>query len=275
MAAEEKVREIMARCGAPLCGFLKFERVEPHLLECRAKAKIDFEAKAVIMAVFPYKIDKDVPSNLARYARLKDYHKVVGGILERACGELSDEFEGKRFVWFVDNSPIPEVSAAAFCGLGVVGENGLLIHEKYGSFVFIGEIVTDLELIETGAGIGRCDECGACADACPARCIGGDKRGKCISFLTQKKGELAEGETELIRQGGYAFGCDICQEVCPCNRDVPLTYIEEFLESGIFVLDEENLESSRDRAFSWRGPEVARRNLGIISADFGNNKGEK
>lgn len=275
MEIEKKFREIMSVSGAPLCGFLRFERVRPYLIDCRAKERIDFDAGSVIMAVFPYKIDEDADSNLARYARVRDYHAVVGEILSRACEKLKSEFAGHEFVRFVDNSPIPEVSAAAFCGLGIRGKNGLLINERYGSWVFIGEIVTTLELKETGSEIRECEDCGACAAACPASCIGGEKRNRCVSSILQKKGELSRDETELVKRGGYVFGCDICQQVCPHNRDVPQTYIKEFLESGLFFVDEDNIGDCRDRAFSWRGEGVARRNLGIISGLSDNNMEEK
>lgn len=275
MEIEKKVKEIMGFCGAPLCGFLKFERVVPFLISCRAKERINFEAKSIIMAVFPYKIDENAPSNLARYARVKDYHVVVGEILSKACEKLKERFDGHRFVWFVDNSPIPEVSAAAFCGLGVRGKHGLLIHEKYGSFVFMGEIVTDLELKETGSAIHECEDCGVCAAACPALCVEGEKRNRCISSLLQKKGELSGDEIELVKKGGYVFGCDICQQACPHNREVPQTFIKEFLEDGLFFIEADGIGSYKDRAFCWRGEKVARRNLGIISGLFDNNMEEK
>lgn len=140
-----------------------------RLLECRAKARIPQRAKSVIVCLFPYHVAEPQRRNISRYAMVEDYHIVAGNMLKAACERLKSAFPENEFVFFTDNSPIREVSSAVRAGLGVLGKNGLLIHPKYGSFVFIGEIVTDLTVPGAKAN-GMCIGCGRCAAAWSGRC---------------------------------------------------------------------------------------------------------
>ena len=118
--------------------------------------------------------------------------------------------------------------------------------------------------------IRRCEGCGACARACPGGCIGGD-RTACLSAITQKKGALTEAEREAIRRADFAWGCDICQEVCPhtkAARDAgtlvtPIPYFREHTLSRLTPADAEAMppEEYRSYAFGWRPKETLIRNL--------------
>lgn len=251
-------------------GFAGYEEVLP-LLPCRGAKRIPEGAATVIVFLFPYYVEKEGGRNLSRYSMIADYHRVAGDFLEKACQSLSDSFLGFSFAPFTDNSPIREVRAAELAGLGEVGENGLLIHPEYGSYVFIGEIVTDLKLEPTrGSDVhgGRhCTHCGLCRASCPNNALSGNgvELPLCRSHITQKKGELSSFEAEQVRRGGLIWGCDICNEICPANNKPKQTEIQDFLDSAVPWVTEENLEAVwGDRAFAYRGRAVVLRNLRVV-----------
>lgn len=249
-------------------GVCDFARVEDRLLPCMAKGRLPKGAKAVISVLFPYKVPVK-KGNLSLYATVPDYHEIAGHMLDTACIALRNAFGEHEFVWFIDNSPIPEVYAASLCGLGMIGDNGLLINEKYGTYCFIGEIVTDLDVPVTGDSISVCEHCGACRQSCPGKALSaeGFVRDNCLSYITQKKGTLTDIETELIRKNGSVWGCDVCQDVCPHNKNAADTYIEPFLRRANPDVTMNDLTDAYDRAYMWRGPTVIQRNLDIIDGD--------
>ena len=157
-------------------------------------------------------------------------------------------------------------------GLGRVGKNGLLINDKYGSFHFIGYVITDMKLEKSKPDFTGCIECGKCIKACPGGALGSKDFSKCLSHITQKKGELTEWEKNLIRENRTAFGCDICQLVCPMN-DFKITPLPEFRENLSCRIEKSDFESLTNRefkekfgnkAYSWRGKGVLLRNLEIL-----------
>ena len=249
----DKIRKICFYEGVANIGFCKFSWVEDKLLECRAKSRIPEGAKTVIMAVFPYRVKKERPQNISRYAAVADYHKICGDFLNAAKLALEGAFPQNKFECFVDNSPIPEVYAASAAGLGIVGDNGLLITPRYGSFVFLGAIVTDIE-IDCENRYTECMHCGFCRNACPV-CL--DKN-RCLSAVSQKKGELSPTEQDSLKAHGIVWGCDICAEVCPFNKAVEFSNIKEFTESyrDCFSCDED----ITGRAYEWRGKGTVQRN---------------
>lgn len=260
-----QISTALEQCTITEYGFASFADVLP-LLECRAKARIPQRAKSVIVCLFPYHVAEPRRRNISRYAMVEDYHIVAGNMLKAACERLKSAFPENEFVFFTDNSPIREVSSAVRAGLGVLGKNGLLIHPKYGSFVFIGEIVTDLTVPGAKAN-GMCIGCGRCAAACPAGAISpeGIDRERCLSHITQKKGTLTPEEETLVRKGNSLWGCDICQEVCPYNHGIPETEIAAFQENIIPYVDYHEIgELVKTRAFGFRGSGVIRRNYEIL-----------
>lgn len=224
------------------------------------------------MCLFPYAgLPGEAGGNLSAYAAVPDYHTVVGDILKNAAARLKTAFPSNTFAVFCDSSPIPEVAAAVLAGLGVRGRNGLLIHKKYGSFVFIGEIVTDLSLETADAAERQCENCGKCEQSCPAGALRDGKldASLCLSAVTQKKGALTVRETEMLRQQGCVWGCDVCQNICPHNRSLPPTPVAAFREGRRSTLSKDEAERAdfekthADRAYLWRGRAVLLRNLGI------------
>lgn len=183
-------------------------------------------AKSVVSLLYNYFPEDDTPSQeaprISRYAYGEDYHKVIRHKLKDLVEEVEDHLgrpvEGRVFV---DSAPVLERDWAKRAGVGWTGKNTLLINPKMGSYFFLAEIISDLEL-EPDTGIrDYCGTCTACIDACPTEAISPsgyllDAR-KCISYLTI---ELREAIPEEFsgRMEGWAFGCDICQEVCPWNR---------------------------------------------------------
>jgi len=227
----------------------------------------EHEGKTVIAAAFPYLLpEKYFPGrNVSRYAVPRDYHGVCGARLERACALLRGAFPGEEFHWHCDSTALPEIELAVKAGLGVRGRHNLLITAEHGSWVFLGEIITSAKLMHNAlCTMHNCLNCHACVKACPAGALGenGFARGKCLSHITQKKGMLTPEEEALIRQTGTAWGCDICQEVCPCNHAVKIAPLPEFLLDPVaHVTLDTPIEG---RAFAWRGEGAMRRNLSLL-----------
>ncbi len=238
-------------------GICNFLALKDKLLPCRAVERLPENSKSVIVTVFPYKIKEQRPTNISRYAAIDDYHGICCKMLEKYAEKLRKLYPDNKFEPFIDNSPIPEVFAAVKAGLGVKGQNGLLITPDYGSFVFIGEIVTDLELSATDNSA-ACVGCGECKAACPV----GLSKNECLSAVTQKKGKLSSDEQALIYKCKSVWGCDICQNICPMNRSKKLSDITEFTESYRF---EYKLgENAENRPYNWRGKAPIERNAKIL-----------
>jgi epoxyqueuosine reductase len=182
--------------------------------------------------------------------------------LQQAAEALSTALPDYTFISFIDNSPIPEVRAAALSGLGCIGDHGLLINPFYGSWVFIGTIVTDLPLEPSAQTIKECSHCGICTSACPGGCVGGTSRDTCVSRVSQCKGELTMEQAELLRKSGMAWGCDRCQEVCPLNSNVKIQPHSCF--GGTLFPPSLSIDSLNDlsgKAYGWRGSDVLKRNI--------------
>jgi len=157
---------------------------------------------------------------VAQYARSGDYHDVLGGRLERLATLLRALVPGAATRCYVDAGPVPERELAQLAGLGWVGKNMMLLHPELGSFTFIGVMLTDADLAaDLPYGADRCGTCRRCLDACPTSAFVAphvlDSR-RCISYLTiEHRGDFTAAEQELV--GEWAFGCDVCQDVCPWN----------------------------------------------------------
>lgn len=255
-----KISEILKECGIKSFGFCSYDLLKNELLECRAKSRIPQKAKTVIVCLFPYKVKEKEPYNISRYAAVGDYHEICGEMLNNAVLFLRQKFSKNEFEYFIDNSPIKEVKAAAYAGLGVIGKNNLLITKEYGSFVFIGEILTDLNIPTVDSNITSCINCNKCIELCPTGFLK-DKESKCLSAITQQKKEITEVEKNLIKQNKTIWGCDICQKACPMNKNSKNTYISKFIESyRNEYLKEEEING---RAYAWRGKGVIDRNYDL------------
>src|SRR5918997_4626857 len=158
---------------------------------------------------------------VARYAWGRDYHEVIKGRLFELRAELEEAFGSRiKARAFTDAVPLLERSAAQHAGLGFFGRNSCLINGEIGSYFFIADLVLDQEIEPDAHGTGTCGKCTRCMSACPTDAIKApgvvDAR-LCISYLTiENTGEIPR---ELRRAvGDWAFGCDVCQEVCPYNK---------------------------------------------------------
>ena len=149
----------------------------------------------------------------------------------------------------------------------------MIITEKYSSYVFLGELITDAVLPSEANEIKYCMGCKKCISECPK-----NEESECLSAITQKKGELNENEIALMQKHYTAWGCDICQKVCPYTEKAIrsktiFTDIEYFLTDIIPDLSSDILNALNDddfslRAFSWRGRSVVARNLKILEKNY-------
>ncbi len=194
------------------------------------------EALAVVVVLENYyapdtAADLEAP-RVAKYARGQDYHRVTRARVDR-LGEFLLE-RGARVVHsYVDDGPVPERALAYNAGLGWIGKNTMLIRPGVGSFFFIGTIFTDLPLpVDAPMTIDHCGSCTRCLEACPTGALVEPHvldATRCISYLTiEQKGAIP---TELAaRLDGWAFGCDVCNDVCPWNhRFATTTAVAELL----------------------------------------------
>jgi epoxyqueuosine reductase len=177
-------------------------------------------ARSVLSILVPYSPERPhapagaLSQHIARYALGDDYHDV----LDRILREFEAALPGVKTWRYVDTGPLSDRAYAAQAGLGWIGKNGMLIHEQDGSYFFIGTLLTALENDLAAATVAdRCGACTRCLDACPTNAILPDRTldsNRCISHAT------IESRAPLdIPVANNAFGCDICQEVCPWNRD--------------------------------------------------------
>lgn len=216
------------------------------------------DAKSIIVCLFSYNTKNE--GNISKYAMGKDYHLVIKNKLEQFT--LPIVKKGYKCMLFSDSWKMNERFLAVSAGLGFIGKNHMFIHPKFGSFVFIGTVITNCPLPESIPLNMTCCKCGKCINACPANALSDENfsENKCVSYITQKKGELTTDEISAIKKSGFLWGCDICQNVCPHNIYAPISKIEEFSENQILNLYiDKNLSNRefkriyKDRAFSWRG----------------------
>lgn len=241
-------------------------RIHPNLLM--------EEGKSIISIAFPYYHQEKGSSNgFSTYTKRTDYHKVVRSYLNKICEWI--ESHGGKAKAFVDSNSLPERYIAYLAGVGFIGRNNMIITKNYGSYVFLGEIITDLEItskdqrrFEEIVSYKECGSCRNCYKECPTKSIHGGRINPniCVSYLTQKK-ELSDQEIKLMK--GKVFGCDSCQLECPYNVGVRQNVLPEFETLGCM---EEELEvyAGMDNKFfkekisgtscGWRGKNVLRRN---------------
>ncbi len=232
--------------------------------------------RSLLCLCFPYFCG--FPKNLSAYAASRDYHVFCADFFARFTALLREAYPQYIFHGYADKSPYDEVYAASLAGLGKRGDNMLFLTEKYSSFVFLGEVVSDMPVTEWECGEKTspdlCTHCGKCKKACPG--FSADEF-FCLSAVTQKKGELADNEIATIRRYGSAWGCDICQMVCPVtqkalNCNSIYTPIEFFKTDRTEELTAELVENMSDdefkaRAYSWRGKQTVLRNLKILEEE--------
>ena len=212
--------------------------------------------RSVVAVALNYAPGDDDPAwrGVARYARGRDYHRVIRPRLHALKDVLrSAGGADVRSRAAVDTSAVLERSLAATAGLGWVGKNTNLIAPGLGSYFFIGIVLTTAELTPDAALPDRCGTCTACLDACPTGAFVSpytlDAR-RCVSYLTiEHRGEIDPALHAGV--GGWLFGCDVCQEVCPWNRHAPAA-TDPALAAGEPPGPPEELVSMTEEAFSQR-----------------------
>lgn len=236
-----------------------------NTFEVQSIKRIPTNASCVLMFIFPYFSKKTLQGNISAYASVKDYHIEILKQLKSMCAELKEKYPNENFEPFVDASPIDEVDAAVKAGLGVKGKNSLLITKEYGSFVFIGEIITTMQVETLNHEYSYCINCGRCEKLCPGKCIdsGHVDSQRCASFISQKKLELTTQQQDILARANTVFGCDICQTCCPYNSrlaDVDNVFAQDIINT---ITEDNILPLYKHRAFGFRGAKVLQRNLKI------------
>lgn len=197
------------------------------------------EAKSVITFAVNYYREQpaelsDDEGRVARYAYGRDYHKILGGWLRQLARFIQEQDQSAEVKSYVDTGPILERSFAEKSGLGVIGKNACLITPEFGSWVFLAEMITNIEFPsdkepqelksfrKSDKDFSVCGGCTRCIDACPTGAIiapGVIDARKCISYLTiENRDEIPEEYRDIISETKRVYGCDICQEVCPHNQ---------------------------------------------------------
>lgn len=217
---------------------------------------------------------EDGHGRIARYARGKDYHKLIKKRLVKLLLELQDEHPDAEFKAFVDTAPLPERELALRAGIGWVGKHTLIIHPRLGSCMFLGGIVMTIDAqnpSELEQVTDHCGTCTRCIDACPTNAITPyrvDAR-RCISYLTIE--HRSDIDPDLASQmGEWVYGCDVCQEVCPHNSPKPTEVLGAETnpayrsERDSFDLLEVLGWSEDDRRDAFQGSAMKRAKLGMM-----------
>lgn len=192
---------------------------------------------------------------IARYARGKDYHRLMKRRMRKLTLDLEERL-GNQFSarWYVDDGPMLDRSAGARAGLGWFGKNSNLLTPQLGSWVFLGQIVTDLDLEPDPPLRKNCGDCVTCIDACPTGAIIAPyviDNTRCISYLTiENRGPIpVELRPQML---DWVFGCDICQEVCPVNRKEQPTGEPAFSRQDMTVVSLIEILGLTEEAFNER-----------------------
>ncbi|MCO6496475.1 MAG: tRNA epoxyqueuosine(34) reductase QueG [Chitinophagaceae bacterium] len=203
------------------------KRVDPTKLVPGAKSVI-----SLLTNYYPSAKQRHDAPQVAKYAYGQDYHDVTWKKLKQFLHELNERIGEVNGRGFTDSAPVLEKSWAERAGLGWVGKNGLLITKQSGSFFFIAELITDLELKPDNPFVkDYCGTCTRCIDACPTDAILPNKvieARKCISYFTIELKDMLIPEEMRGKFENRMFGCDICQDVCPWNRFSSPHLTEEF-----------------------------------------------
>ena len=191
------------------------KRLNPTLLVDDAKSVV-----SLLLNYYPSEFQNPDSYKISKYAYGQDYHSVIKEKLKELLFSIQSNIGEVSGRAFVDSAPVLDKAWAAKSGLGWIGKNGNLLTQQVGSFYFIAELIIDLELEYDTATTDHCGSCTACIDACPTEAIVSPyvvDGGKCISYFTI---ELKENIPQEMKGkfDDWAFGCDVCQDVCPWNK---------------------------------------------------------
>lgn len=201
--------------------------------------KILDNANTVIMLAVNYynceeynrDINKNLEGKIARYAWSMDYHIVIMNMLNKLVQKITEIYPLAKCCCYVDTGPVMEKRWAEIAGIGWQGKNSLIISKEFGSWIFLGTIITNLIVEPDQAAENHCGTCNICIEQCPTKAIsefGAIDARKCISYWTIEDKSGSIPENILNNLNGWAFGCDICQEVCPWNKYAKQTNNPDF-----------------------------------------------
>jgi epoxyqueuosine reductase len=191
------------------------KRLNPTLLVDDAKSVV-----SLLLNYYPSEIQNDDSYKISKYAYGQDYHFVIKEKLKELLHSIQTNIGDVSGRAFVDSAPVLDKAWAAKSGLGWIGKNSNLLTQKVGSFYFIAELIIDLDLEYDNATTDHCGSCTACIDSCPTEAIVAPyivDGSKCISYFTIELKENIPLEMKG-KLDNWAFGCDVCQDVCPWNR---------------------------------------------------------
>ena len=252
------------------------ERLNPKLSLASARTIIS------IAVAYPRRLPQQPQKTAFRRGKITpnswglDYHYILQDKLERLARgieELTADFEYKGMV---DTGALVDTAVARRAGIGFIGKNGLVISKEFGSYMFLGELITNLELEPDQPVDYDCGDCNRCVEACPTSCLLGDSTmdaKRCLSFQTQAKGMMDLEFRKKIKT--VIYGCDICQICCPYNKGIdspPLVDIDPDLAQPELIpfLDLTNGQFKEKFgliAASWRGKNILQRNAIIALAN--------
>ncbi|WP_313126829.1 tRNA epoxyqueuosine(34) reductase QueG [Proteiniclasticum ruminis] len=241
-------------------------------------------AQTIISVAFPYFYDAYIHKEgyFSLYTLGQDYHIVVKDYLEKVADVIrSHGYEAKVFA---DNNSLPERYIAYASYVGEIGKNHMLITKEYGSYVFLGEILTNLVLDTRERDYHEiplhsiCGECTNCIKACPTQILGSEyyDTKRCMSYITQSK-EVPDEDLLLFK--GRLFGCDTCQRSCPLNRKVKTSPIEAFRPREymkypnlreLLELSNQEFLKYKETSSGWRGKKLLQRNAMVELVRKGN-----
>ncbi len=208
-----------------------------------------------------------------------DYHKVLRNKMELLVKYIKEQVPNFEYKIIVDTSPLCDRTIAYEAGLGFFGKNNLLINEKYGSYIFLGSILTNLSIENSIPKNDICLNCNKCIKACPTGALnnyGILNPNKCLAYLTQKK-QLIKKEEKLLTTN-CIYGCDICSKVCPYNKKNNINN-EDFKPLGIEFININKYVPLSNKEFykkygllsgSWRGASIINRNIKIYKQKINN-----
>ncbi|MBN2349422.1 MAG: tRNA epoxyqueuosine(34) reductase QueG [Bacteroidales bacterium] len=260
-------------CGIAKAGYLKddagrleewlikgmhgsMQYMENHFEKRTNPTRLLEGAKSVISVIVNYypgekQAGPDVPK-ISKYALGEDYHQVLKKRLKQLLVYIQELIPDTHGRAFVDSAPVLDRAWANAAGLGWIGKNSNLISPKQGSFVFISSLIVDINLqYDQPLNTDLCGGCNKCITACPTKAIIAPRvvdGSRCISYFTiENKGEIPGEYKGKFKN--WAFGCDICQDVCPWNKKVKISKIEEFTPNPLIInmkeQDWENLDEKR------------------------------
>lgn len=258
------------------------ERIKPKLSLASAKTIIS------IAVAYPNKLPKNPPRTQYKRGKITpnswglDYHYVLQDKLKKlseGIEKLCEDFPLEHKA-MVDTGALVDTAVARRSGIGFIGKNGLVISKEFGSYMYLGELITNLEIEPDEPVDYDCGDCTRCLDACPTSCLIGDgtmNARKCLSFQTQDKGMMDMEFRRKIRT--VIYGCDICQICCPYNKgiDNPLAseIDPELAHPELIPFLELSNKSFKEKfgmiAGSWRGKNILQRNA-IIALANGHDK---